>query len=283
MAGSLTELGSAAEVDAVLICSPPDTHCSLAAEALRRGAHVIIEKPMAVATREADSLVGLARQVGRKVFVGFNRRFRPQYEKLRRRLHERPQLRGISFELRTNPSRWSAVSPPAGLLEDLASHQLDLVPWIVDRPVREIRATLQQRDGTETANIELRFSDGLLGRCLAAHGTGSAEWLEIALEDRIVIAGLGGITSARRATAGVAQRYLAVRETAGAVYRRVTGTPAFTAETFARQLGAWAAALHGDPTDACADGLAGPRCVALVDACRQSAGAGGGWVAVAGG
>ena len=53
LAGALPELDSAVEFDAVLVSSPPEIHCALASEALRRGAHVLIEKPMVLRTSEA--------------------------------------------------------------------------------------------------------------------------------------------------------------------------------------------------------------------------------------
>lgn len=282
---SLGDLSDALEVDAVLISSPPDTHRALAADALRRGLHALIEKPMVVAPSESASLLALAGQAGRRVLVGFNRRFRPSYGALRERLRRLPLSRisgisGISHELRTDPSRWGAVSHGGELLDDLASHQLDLVPWLVDRPVEEVSARVERQDaGAATAAIELRLAGGMLARCRAAHGSVAAEWLELNLEDRIIIANIGGMVSAGRATAGLAHRYLAARATASSVWRRLIGAPAFTAETFVRQLEAWAAVLRGDSDGICADGAAGGRCVALVEACRQSAAARGAWIA----
>lgn len=279
---SLGDLSDALEVDAALISSPPGTHRALAADALRRGLHALIEKPMVVAPSESASLLALAGQAGRRVLVGFNRRFRPSYGALRERLRRLPpsRIRGISHELRTDPSRWGAVSHGGELLDDLASHQLDLVPWLVDRPVEEVSARVERQDaGAATAAIELRLAGGMLARCRAAHGSVAAEWLELNLEDRIIIANIGGMVSAGRATAGLAHRYLAARATASSVWRRLIGAPAFTAETFVRQLEAWAAVLRGDSDGICADGAAGGRCVALVEACRQSAAARGAWIA----
>ncbi len=288
VAVSLAELADSVTVDAVLISTPPRTHCALAAEALRRGAHALIEKPMAVSPREAESLVRLARELGRRTFVGFNRRFRPSYAAVRERVRglSSRRIRGITFELRTDPSAWGAMTNHRtdegsgdAVLDDLASHQLDLVPWIVDRPVEEVRTRFESSGDATTAAIELRFRDGVVAHCRAAHAPGAAEWLELQLDDRTVTANAGGVTST---AAGLARPYLAARTNAAAVIRRLTGAPALTAETFERQIAAWAAALRGQgqPSDGCADGSAGERCVNLVDACRRSAAADGAWVGV---
>jgi len=57
--------------DAVSINTHPDTHARFALQALRAGAHVFVEKPLAGTVREARSIVALAGRAGRKVVVGY--------------------------------------------------------------------------------------------------------------------------------------------------------------------------------------------------------------------
>ncbi len=54
-------------VDVALILTPPDTHASITAAALRAGKHVYVEKPLATTTADGRELVALARQVGRVI------------------------------------------------------------------------------------------------------------------------------------------------------------------------------------------------------------------------
>jgi predicted dehydrogenase len=56
--------------DLVDICTPPQTHVKLAVEAMKRGCHVLIEKPMALTVEECDRIVEASRQYGVKVCVG---------------------------------------------------------------------------------------------------------------------------------------------------------------------------------------------------------------------
>ncbi len=63
------------DADAVLIATPPHSHCAIAAEALRRGKHALIEKPVAVCAEEAFLLQQLAQENNRIVTVFHNRRF----------------------------------------------------------------------------------------------------------------------------------------------------------------------------------------------------------------
>ncbi|MFD0697444.1 Gfo/Idh/MocA family protein [Paenibacillus sp. GCM10027628] len=62
-------------VDAVLIATPPNSHFFIAAEALRCGKHVFVEKPVTLNTHEALVLQALAEDVNRTITVFHNRRF----------------------------------------------------------------------------------------------------------------------------------------------------------------------------------------------------------------
>jgi predicted dehydrogenase len=290
LAGALGELDGPDRLDAVLISTPPDTHCALASEALRRGADVLIEKPLALRASEATALVTLARGAGRRILVGYNRRFRPAYIQLRQELRDLPAdgMRGIAFDLRSAPAHWGALTDflgveerGGGLLDDIASHQLDLLPWLVRRRVASVRAGVERRDAeAEVVRIDLRFDDGLEACCRAGHGQDSAERLEVRLAGRTLVAAQGALVSTRWAPTALVNGYLRVRTAAGSLHRRLTGAPGYTVETFERQFAAWAAVIRGAEGSDAADGSAGARCVELVEACRRSIAAGSEWVGV---
>ncbi|HET7422922.1 MAG TPA: Gfo/Idh/MocA family oxidoreductase [Gemmatimonadales bacterium] len=292
VAESLGALPDSAAFDAVLIATPPESHCPLGAEVLRRGAHLLIEKPLALQAGEAASLLAVAERAGRQVWVGFNRRFRPGYGELRRRLQGVPpeRIRGLDFDLHTDPRRWDAITRHAddpegrgGLIDDLASHQLDLVPWLLQRPVEAARARYLRREpGATVVEIGLRFAGGTEARCRAGHGTLQLERITVDLGDRMLVASAGGLVATSPALAPLVGRRLAAKALADAVRRRITRLPKATVDTIRRQHADWAAALHGaePPVGAAADGLAGARCVALTDAARHSLAGGGAWVPV---
>lgn len=62
-------------VDAVAICTQPQVRHRLAAEALDRGLHVLLEKPPAATVAEAASLLELAGEGGRTIFAAWHSRF----------------------------------------------------------------------------------------------------------------------------------------------------------------------------------------------------------------
>jgi len=63
--------------DVVVVCTPHPSHPMLTIAALEAGAHVLVEKPLAVEVREADEMIDAAGRAGRTLGVCFQQRFRP--------------------------------------------------------------------------------------------------------------------------------------------------------------------------------------------------------------
>ena len=68
----------ACDVEAVSICLPTHLHCEVALDALARGKHVLVEKPIAVNLEEAQRMLLAAREAGRVLYVGMTHRFYPE-------------------------------------------------------------------------------------------------------------------------------------------------------------------------------------------------------------
>ncbi|MDP9794851.1 putative dehydrogenase [Catenuloplanes nepalensis] len=75
VAPSLTELLASGDVDLVHLCTPPSTHAPLAIEALRAGAHVLVEKPPTLSLSELDDIAAVSAETGRHVATVFQHRF----------------------------------------------------------------------------------------------------------------------------------------------------------------------------------------------------------------
>lgn len=65
------------DLDAILVCTPPDLHRAIALAALKSGKHVLCEKPLARTPEEAHDMVAAARETGRVLKCGFNHRYHP--------------------------------------------------------------------------------------------------------------------------------------------------------------------------------------------------------------
>ena len=66
-------------VDAVVVATKPSTHASLALRCMRAGKHVLVEKAIALETRDADAMVAAAKQSGKLLMVAHVLPFFPEF------------------------------------------------------------------------------------------------------------------------------------------------------------------------------------------------------------
>ena len=79
------------ELDAVVVCSPAQTHTEVTLDALAAGLHVFVEKPMCISLDDADRIIDARNRAGRVVQVGYMKRFDRAWEHMRERLPEAPE------------------------------------------------------------------------------------------------------------------------------------------------------------------------------------------------
>ena len=82
-------LAAKLQIDAVALCTPPQTRQALATAALKAGKHVLLEKPPGATVSELTPLIATARQGGRALFAAWHSRFAPAVEPARAFLAER--------------------------------------------------------------------------------------------------------------------------------------------------------------------------------------------------
>ncbi len=130
----------ASEAEAVVIATLNDSLAPLAAQALRAGKAVLVEKPAATRVRELDELISLEKETGRPVRVGYNHRFHPALQKAREIVDSGAMgplmfLRGryghggrvgYDREWRADPKRSGG-----GELIDQGVHLIDLAGWFL--------------------------------------------------------------------------------------------------------------------------------------------------------
>ena len=286
---SFSDLLRSTALDAVLITTPPPTHCYLTLEALEAGHHVLVEKPMASDGADAEVMLRASLRAERQLWVGFNRRFRRSYLKLRERLVSLPReaIRSIHYELIVDAQRWQSLSTireeegsGGGVLDDVASHQLDLLPWLTSRNLREICASQRREESNGACLIEydVRLDDGLVVHCLAGRSGYYSEHLEVELPNRSLIVGPGGLHERRWMPAGWTRLFGRANSLTHLVSQRLAGRPNMTAASFECQLASFAGAIRGDKVSyKGADAASGLRSVLAVRACRESLECGGTW------
>ena len=174
---SLEDAWASGSFDAAVLCTPAPTHIPLATTCLRRGLHVLIEKPLAVSLEGAEELVHLARESGKVVRVAYVYRAIPALAKLRELLTTggigaprhitvvsgqhfptfRPGYRTIYYANR---------AAGGGAIQDALTHQLNAVEWLAG-PIESLFADAAHQviEGVEvedTVNRTARLRGGVL-------------------------------------------------------------------------------------------------------------------------
>ena len=276
---SSTALIDAGGLDAVLVLTPPATHAAIVVQALQAGLHVLVEKPMALDVAEGRRMVHAARNAGRRLHVGFTRRFREPYRRLRQILLEvgAANVESGRFDLSFSNTDWGAHSAFAGddrqgggPLDDVFSHQVDLLGWLLG-PADAVRTVCD----TDTVHADVRIGSVNM-RCRASHGR-YEEHLELFLRDgRSLQASGTGVSAGRSGSRWWAAKKAWLGDRLQLAGDRLLGRPNATLVSFERQLRDFQAAVRGLPSDG-ATGLDGLRAIGLIQGCRMSLSAGGAW------
>jgi predicted dehydrogenase len=128
--------------DLVVIATYTDTHADYAIAAMEAGAHVFVEKPLAMTADDAARVTGTARRLGRKLGVGYILRHHPSWTRL---ISEARSLGGpFVFRLNLNQqstgSTWEthkALMETTSPIVDCGVHYVDVMCQITDaEPVR---------------------------------------------------------------------------------------------------------------------------------------------------
>ncbi len=165
-------LGASADVDLVIVATPPNTHAALCLDLMAAGKHVVCEKPLALNRRETDALQTLADQQRVHLSCHQNRRWDPDYLAIRGSLAQ--GLIGDLFYVETfvgghhHPcGYWHSHAPVSGGTSyDWGAHYLDWIVSLIPSPVEAVIGTRHKRVWRDVTNadqerIQIRFADGV--------------------------------------------------------------------------------------------------------------------------
>jgi myo-inositol 2-dehydrogenase/D-chiro-inositol 1-dehydrogenase len=163
-----------ATIDAVAICSSTDTHARAIIEAAQAGKHIFCEKPIAYDLAKIDEALDAVDKAGVKLQIGFNRRFDPNFRKVRQMVRDGKIgdvhiLRITSRDPAPPPIEYVKVS--GGIFFDMAIHDFDMVRYLSGDEVEEVYVVggvlVDPRIGEvgdiDTAITALTFKGGAIG------------------------------------------------------------------------------------------------------------------------
>lgn len=177
---------NAVKPDAVSVCAPNYLHAPASIAAANKGAHVLVEKPMAVSDEEAAAMIEAAASNGVKLMVGHNQRMMPPHVKAKEILQSGVLGKVLTFRTtfgHPGPEGWSLDGANSwffrkeeaimGAMGDLGVHKSDLIRYLLEDEVAQVTGFIGTLDKENTevddnSSCLLRMKSGAIGTLVAS-------------------------------------------------------------------------------------------------------------------
>ena len=177
--------------DAVIVATPNYLHADATIKALKEGAHVLCEKPMATTEDECRMMVETAKEMGKFLMIAHNQRFNSAHKKAKEIIQSGELGKVLSFKTtfgHGGPESWSSDKPDTwffhkeaasfGAMGDLGVHKIDLMRFLLGEEFVEAAAfvtTLSKKypngkpiDVDDNAVCILKTQSGAIGTLTAS-------------------------------------------------------------------------------------------------------------------
>jgi predicted dehydrogenase len=172
------------QLDMVIVCTPHPNHKDPALDAMKAGAHVLVEKPMASSLEDCDAMIKASENYGKILGVVSQRRFYPPVQRVKKAIDSgkigNPVLgtvtmlswRDENYYL-SDPWRGRWKEEGGGVLVNQAPHQLDLLLWFMGdiEELYGVHANLNHPyiEVEDTALAIIKFKNGALGNIVVSN------------------------------------------------------------------------------------------------------------------
>ncbi len=174
------EMLKTVQMDAVLVCTPHSLHYNHALKALKKGLHVLVEKPMAVTLKEAEEMKNEADKRRLLLAIGYQKHFQPEYVYVKKKI-----LNGDLGEPHFIIA-WLAqnifaagrfyLNPElsgGGQIKASGTHLIDIILWVTNTEPKRVKA-LMDRAGTQVdiySVMVVELSNGAIASIALSGGT----------------------------------------------------------------------------------------------------------------
>lgn len=172
--------------DAVSIVVPTPLHFPFATEAINRGIHCLVEKPIASTPEEGDKLIAAAKKKGVIFTVGHIEHYNPMIQRLKS-LIERKEIGEISSITVKRVGGFPAVEPKTDVIIDLAVHDIGVISHLLDTEPKHVFA-----HGSKTLHSTHVDSAEILMDFGTASGFIQANWITPVKIRTIAVTGSDG-------------------------------------------------------------------------------------------
>lgn len=186
---SINKMVRQEKIDVVSVCTPHPTHAQVSVEAIKSGAHVLIEKPMASTLEDCDAILSASEEEKKTVGVVSQRRFYRPCMRIKRAIEQgkigKPALGTVHMlgwrdrsYYQSDEWRGTWNGEGGGVLVNQAPHQLDLLLWYMGEidEVYGIWSNLNHSDieVEDTAVAVIKFKNGGLGNIVVSNSQNPA-------------------------------------------------------------------------------------------------------------
>ena len=150
------------EIEAVSVCTWSTSLAKEALKALKAGKHVLVEKPMAANTRQAEKLLETAEKNDLHLTVGFLMRFIPGLQHIREAV-ENKKIGELVCAAAKRVSQWPERIGDVGVVKDMAIHDIDVMRYISNEDPITVYAktgSMRHKKFEDYAQIMLTYKDG---------------------------------------------------------------------------------------------------------------------------
>ena len=165
------------DIDMVYIATESGYHPEIAINCMNKGKHVIVEKPMALSTKDADEMIACAKKNNVKLCVSHQNRFNAAIQKLRKEVEANKfgkMVNGTARILWNRNMGYYEQAPwrgtyelDGGTLMNQCIHNIDLLQWMMCSEVDSVYAQcdtfLRSIDAEDFGAILIRFKNGAIG------------------------------------------------------------------------------------------------------------------------
>ncbi len=174
VANTSAEVLADPRVNAVLICTPTDTHADLIVQAAQAGKHIFCEKPIDHTLANIDRALAAVEKARVKLQIGFNRRFDANFARARKAVESgelgTPHLLHI-VSRDPEPPPISYIHASGGIFLDMTIHDFDMARFLMGSEVEEVYTCagvmidpeIGRAGDLDTAVITLQFANGAIG------------------------------------------------------------------------------------------------------------------------
>jgi myo-inositol 2-dehydrogenase/D-chiro-inositol 1-dehydrogenase len=140
---TIEAIEKAPDIDAVVICTPTDTHADLIERFARAGKAIFCEKPIHLDAKRVEKCLAVVKKTGAALMVGFNRRFDPHFAAVKKAIDD-----GAigTVEMVTIISRDPGAPPvdyikrSGGIFRDMTIHDFDMARFLLGEEIASVTA-----------------------------------------------------------------------------------------------------------------------------------------------